>query len=817
MAKAKKKSWTIKILITFWALFALGVFSIFFMFLMITKGNIGYLPPVEELQNPKNKFASEIYSSDMQVLGRYFYKENRVYVPFCQLSPYLVNALIATEDIRYHDHSGIDGKAVLRAVFKTAILQQKHAGGGSTITQQLAKLYYTLADSTRRNVGLVERVLQKPIEWVIAAQLEKYYTKDEIISMYFNQFDFLNNAVGIKSAAQVYFGTTPDKLTIEQAALLVGMCQNPSRFNPVKTSNKERCTGRRNVVLRQMRKAGYGYLQEVEGKMQEFKFTPAQWDSLQNIEIQLNYQRVDHKLGLAPYFREHLRVTMIAKKPDPKEYPKWLRQKYYEDSIAWERDPLYGWCNKNKKSDGSNYNLYSDGLKIYTTIDSRMQKYAEEAVKEYLGIDSVYPSVNLQKKFFDEKRNKRFAERAPFSNNTSKAQTDYIMARAMRLSDRFRNMRKAKASADSIKVAFNTPVQMTVFSWKGTIDTVMTPMDSLRYYKYFLRSGLMSMDPFNGHVKAYVGGPDFNYFQYDMVNIGRRQVGSTIKPFLYTLAMLHGMSPCEEVPNVQPQILLPTGQVWRPKNVPYGESGKAEVGKMITMKRALQTSNNWISAHLINKYNPEGLVRLIHSFGIKNSMDAVPSLSLGIADVSVGEMVASYTAFANRGIHTEPVYVTRIEDNNGNEIATFSPRMNEILSEETAEKMISMLRGVVDGGTGIRLRSSYYPYHIKWETPVAGKTGTTQNNSDGWFVGFVPNLITGVWVGGEDRDIHFDNLAHGQGSATALPIFGKYMNKVYDDKELGYSRTEQFKVKENYDCKKQEIIDHDGLEIILFD
>jgi penicillin-binding protein 1A len=546
--------------------------------------------------------------------------------------------------------------------------------------------------------------------------------------------------------------------------------------------------------------------------------TQSACDSLQNIELKLSYQRVDHKLGLAPYFREHLRKIMSANKPDPKRYPKWMHQKFYEDSLAWEKDPLYGWCNKNKKPDGSNYNLYTDGLKIYTTVDSRMQQYAEEAVREYMG-------GYLQNLFFTEKRNKRFVERAPFSNNTSKAQVDSILSRATRMSDRYREMKKAGTSADSIQKAFNTPAQMTVFSWKmnkdsamaGSRDTIMTPADSIRYYKYFLRSGLMSMDPFNGHVKAYVGGADFNYFQYDMATIGRRQVGSTIKPFLYAFAMEQGMSPCEEVPNVQPQILLPSGQIWRPKNVPYGEAGKKAIGQMITLKWALQTSNNWISAYLIDKYKPEGLARLIRSFGIKNSIDAVHSLSLGTVDLSVGEMVAAYTAFTNKGIQTEPLFVTRIEDNNGNVIASFTPRMNEILTEETAEKMISLLQGVVNGGTGLRLRSSYYPYHIKWETPVAGKTGTTQNNSDGWFVGFTPNLITGVWVGGEDRDIHFDNLAHGQGSATALPIFGKYMNKIYNNTKLGYSRTEPFHVKESYDCKKQEAIDPDAVETLFYD
>jgi penicillin-binding protein 1A len=788
---AKKKNWKKIIIITFWSLFLLGIGSIFLIFSLISNGKIGYLPPVEELQNPKNKFASEIYSGDMVVLGRYFRsQDNRVYVPYEELPSHLVEALIATEDARYYGHSGIDGKALLRVFFKTLILQQR-AGGGSTISQQLAKLYYTKDVAQSR----LERGLQKPIEWVIAAQLEKYYTKEEIVSMYFNQFDFLNNAVGIKSASQVYFNKSPENLNIEEAALLVGMCQNPSYYNPVKAKNYDRCRGRRNVVLDNMQKQGYITL-EVS-------------DSLKNLPMELDYQRVDHKLGLAPYFREYLRKIMTAKKPERSQF--YSNQAFYEASLAWENDPLYGWCNKNQKPDGSNYNLYTDGLKIYTTIDSRMQQYAEESVKEYLG-------DYLQDLFFKEKSTKNSINRAPFSANTTKAQRDSIMVRAMRQTDRYRSLRNADVSADSIEKAFSTPVQMRVFSWKGTIDTVMTPRDSIRYYKHFLRTGVMSMDPFNGHVKAYVGGPEFNYFQYDMAMDGKRQVGSTIKPFLYAFAMEQGLSPCDEVPNVQPQIALPEGKIWTPRNVPYGESGKAEIGNMITLRRGLQTSNNWISAYLIDRFGAEGFVKLLHSFGIKNQgIEAVPALSLGIADFSVGEMVAAYTAFANKGIQTEPLFVTRIEDNEGNVVATFSPRMNEILSQATAEKMISMLQAVINGGTGIRLRSSGYSYHIKWETPLAGKTGTTQNNSDGWFIGFVPNLITGVWVGGEDRDVHFDNMRYGQGSASALPIFGKYMNKIYKDSDLGYSRTEPFEVENTYDCKKVEIAEPDAIEYNLFD
>lgn len=780
MSNKGKLSIGVKILIALWILFLVGLISVFTIFHLINEGKIGYLPPIEELENPKNKFASEIYSSDMKILGRFFKsQENRVYTSYEELSPYLIDALISTEDIRFYEHSGIDLQALLRVVFKTVILQQS-SGGGSTVTQQLAKLYFTKEPAKNK----LERLKQKLSEWVIATKLEKLYTKEEIITMYFNKFDFLNNAVGIKSAAQVYFNKNPKELNKEEAALLVGMLQNPRKYNPRSQVEKTRMNSkaRRNIVLSQM--------------CMNNKITAEERDSLSNLDIILDYQKVDHKMGLAPYFRERLRIMMTAQKPDPEKYPKWQHQKYYEDSLAWETDPLYGWCNKNLKPDGTPYSLYTDGLKIYTTLDSRMQQYAEEAVEEYLG-------KYLQPIFFkenDPKKNKK----APFSTKSTQAQVDSILMKAVRLTDRYREMKRSGLTEKEIMEVFKTPTPMAVFDWeKGSKDTTMSPYDSIRYQKSFLRSGLMSINPFNGHVKAYVGGPNFNYFQYDMAGVGRRQVGSTIKPFLYALAMEDGMNPCDEVPNVQPQVLLPSGEIWEPRNVPYGEEGKEEVGKMISLKRGLQTSNNWISAYLIKQLGPERFVNLLHSFGLKNQIDPVPSLCLGIADVSVSEMAAAYTAFANKGIQTEPLFVTRIEDNNGNVIATFTPRMNEIFSAETASKMISLLQGVVNGGTGLRLRTKRYDYSIGWETPVAGKTGTTQNNSDGWFMAFVPNLITGVWVGGEDRDIHFDNLRNGQGSATALPIWGKYMKKVLNDSTIGYSKTEPFVTTQTYDCSKK--------------
>lgn len=797
MAKGKLKVSTI-IVIVFWVLFFLGIFSVYMLFKCIADGKIGYLPNVEEMLNPKNKFATEIYSSDMKVLGRYFQKgENRVFTPYEEISPYMTDALISTEDARFYEHSGIDGDALLRVAVKTLLMGQDK-GGGSTVSQQLAKLLFTEV----RAKDKFERAKQKLSEWVIAAKLEKYYTKEEIITLYLNKFDFVNNAVGIKSASQVYFSKQPSDLNVEEAALLVGMLQNPALYNPNRESRREKCKSRRNTVLSQMAKYG--------------KITQAECDSLSQLDIVLKFQKVDHKLGLAPYFREYLRAVMTAQMPERDKYPKWQGQKFYEDSLAWATNPLYGWCNKNTKPDGTPYDLYADGLKVYTTIDSRMQRYAEESVKEYVG-------GHMQPLFFKEKFSQK-NKKAPFSNKSTQAQVDSILVRAMRLSDRYRGMKyNEKMNDKEIKTYFDTAkVEMRVFDWeKGSKDTVMTPMDSIRYAKSFIRSAMMSIDPFNGHVKAYVGGIDFNYFQYDLVSVGRRQVGSTIKPFLYALAMEEGMSPCDLVPNVQPQVLLPSGEIWEPRNVPYGEEGKKEVGQMITIRRGLQTSNNWISAYLIKQLGPESFVKLLHSFGLKNHIDPVPSLCLGIADVSVSEMTAAYTAFANKGIQTEPLFVTRIEDNKGNVVATFVPRMNEIFSEQTAYKMISMLQGVVNGGTGLRLRTRSYKYSLGWETPVAGKTGTTQNNSDGWFMGFVPNLITGVWVGGEDRDIHFDNLRNGQGSATALPVWGTYMNKVYNDSTLGYSRTEPFIVTDKYLCPNAtDKVDPNAEEVpemILFD
>lgn len=743
-----------KVLIWFWSIFALGLASIILIFWLITKGALGYLPPLDELQNPKNTFATEVISSDMQLLGRYYRQENRVGVNYEDISPNMINALIATEDARFYNHTGIDFKSLFRAIIKMG-----RAGGGSTITQQLAKQLW----SPRAN-NIFERALQKPIEWVIATKLERLYSKEEILTMYLNQFDFLYNAVGIKSAAQVYFSTTPDQLRIEEAAMLVGMCKNPSMYNPRR--RPERALNRRNTVLDQMCK--YGYLSSQE------------CDSLQALPVDIKYQSVDHKQGLAPYFREYLRQILTAKEPKKSNYSEWNAHQYDIDMRLWRENPLYGFCNKNHKPDGTPYDLYHDGLRIYTTIDSRMQKYAEEAVSEHM--------QDLQKSFFREKRKKSYA---PFSKDLTEEDIDGIMNRSMRQTDRYRGLKKQGLNENDIRKVFNTPVAMRVFSYDGLIDTTMTPMDSIRWNKHFLRCGFMSMDAHSGAVKAYVGGPNFAHFQYDMVTTGRRQVGSTIKPYLFTLAMDEGMWPCDSTVNDSITLIDGNGVAWTPR-----DDHHANQGEMVTLNWGLEKSSNWITAYLMSLFTPEQLVRMMRSFGIEGPLEPVVSLCLGPCEVSVQEMVDAYTTFPNKGIRVEPMYVTRIEDNNGNVLATFVPKTHEIINETTSYKMIYMLRNVMDHGTGVRAR---FRYGLK--APMGGKTGTSQNHSDGWFVGFTPSLVSGVWVGGEDRSIHFDNMSAGQGANMALPIWAIYMQKVYADEELGYSVEEQFDVPEWFDAE----------------
>lgn len=741
-----------------WALLAGGIVSAIVGFFAIWFGWIGYMPDIEDLQNPINRFATQVYSSDGKVIGTWnLNKENRIVIPYKKMSPYLVQALVATEDERFYEHSGIDFRALGRAIIKRGILGQANAGGGSTITQQLAKQLYS---STAQSAA--QRMLQKPIEWVIAIKLERYYTKEEIIALYLNYFDFLHNAVGIKTAANTYFNKEPKDLTVCEAATLIGLCKNPSLFNPVRYP--ERAKERRNVVLSQMVKAGY--------------MDRAEYQNYSSEPLTLNFHRTDHKDGTATYLREFLRQYMMAKRPVRTDYPSWNNVQFVADSIAWDTDPLYGWCNKNFKKDGSPYNVYSDGLKVFTTIDSRMQKYAEEAVYQHV-------ARYLQPAFDKENKPK---PSSPYSDKLTPLQIRNILNRSITQSERWRTMKAAGCTPEEIKEAFRKKIEMTVFTYHGDIDTLMSPLDSIRYYKGFLRSGFMSMDPKTGAVKAYVGGLDYPHFMYDMVSLGRRQVGSTIKPFLYSLAMENGFTPCDYAPNRQ-QTYIVAGRPWTPRNVSH-----ARYGQMVPLKWGLAQSNNWISAYLMSKLNPNQFVQILHDFGIHNP-DIHPSLSLclGPCEVSVSEMVSAYTVFANHGIRTAPMFVSRIEDNEGNTIATFQPRMNEVIGAANAMKMLTMLMGVVDNGTAGRLR-----YRYNFQGQIGAKTGTTNNNSDGWFIGFTPQLVSGCWVGGEDRDIHFDRGQMGQGATMALPIWAIFMKKVYADRSLGIDPMAKFDLPEDY-------------------
>ena len=755
-----------------WALLAGGFVSAIVGFFAIWFGWIGYMPDIEDLQNPINRFATQVYSSDGKVIGTWnLNKENRIVIPYKKMSPYLVQALVATEDERFYEHSGIDFRALGRAIIKRGILGQTNAGGGSTITQQLAKQLYS---STAQSAA--QRMLQKPIEWVIAIKLERYYTKEEIIALYLNYFDFLHNAVGIKTAANTYFNKEPKNLTVCEAATLIGLCKNPSLFNPVRYP--ERAKERRNVVLSQMVKAGY--------------MDRAEYQNYSSEPLTLNFHRTDHKDGTATYLREFLRRYMMAKRPVRSDYPSWNNVQFVADSIAWDTDPLYGWCNKNFKKDGSSYNVYSDGLKVFTTIDSRMQKYAEEAVYQHV-------ARYLQPAFDKENKPK---PSSPYSDKLTPQQIRYILNRSITQSERWRTMKAAGCTPEEIKEAFRKKIEMTVFTYHGDIDTLMSPLDSIRYYKGFLRSGFMSMDPKTGAVKAYVGGLDYPHFMYDMVSLGRRQVGSTIKPFLYSLAMENGFTPCDYAPNRQ-QTYIVAGRPWTPRNVSH-----ARYGQMVPLKWGLAQSNNWISAYLMSKLNPNQFVQILHDFGIHNpDIHASMSLCLGPCEVSVSEMVSAYTVFANHGIRTAPMFVSRIEDNEGNTIATFQPRMNEVIGAANAMKMLTMLMGVVDNGTAGRLR-----YRYNFQGQIGAKTGTTNNNSDGWFIGFTPQLVSGCWVGGEDRDIHFDRGQMGQGATMALPIWAIFMKKVYADRSLGIDPMAKFDLPEDYNPCGQKAEEDDFTE-----
>ena len=736
----------------------------------ISQGWLGPLPPVSELENPINKYASRIYTADGQMLGTWSYaSENRVMVSYDSLPPNLVNALVATEDERFFQHSGIDLRAFLRAVVKRGIMHQKSAGGGSTITQQLAKQLYS--DVAREES---KRLLQKPIEWFVAVQLERFYTKEEILTMYLNYFDFLNNAVGIKNAAKTYFGhDRVQDLTLLECATLVGMCKNPSLYNPRRFN--ERSRERRNVVLAQMHKCGY---------LSEEDMRKAQAEPLDISRFHVQ----DHKEGSAPYFREYLRRILMARKPVRDNYASWQYQQFYDDSLLWETDPLFGWCNKNVKKDGSHYNIYTDGLKIYTTLDSHMQQYAEQATAEHV-------AGYLQGAFDAEQKGN---PTAPYWDLSQK-EVDKILHRAMRQSERYVMMKKGGATDEEIERAFNTKVPMTLYGREGE-EVEMTPLDSIRYYKHFLRTAMMAMDPHTGQVKAYVGGLNYKYFQYDNVlGGGRRQIGSTMKPFLYTLAMENGFTPCDVAPNVQ-RTYGSGPTAWTPRN-----ASKSRYGDMVTLKWGLSQSNNWIAAYVMAQLSPHALIDLLHLFGITNQ-DIYPSLPLclGPCDVSVGEMVSAYTAFANNGVRFAPLLVTRIEDADGNVIDTFTPRMNEVMSQESCYKMIDMLRAVINSGTGMSLRGSRYNI----TADMIGKTGTTNSNADGWFMGVTPNLVVGCWVGGEDRDIHFRSMAYGQGARAALPIYGKFINKVYANPKLGITQKDTFDIPVGFQMCSSEL---DGL------
>lgn len=736
-----KKYW--KFFVIFWSVVLVGIIGVFVFFWLISAGKLGFMPTFEELENPNNRFASEVYFADGPIMNRYFEKENRKYIEYREIPQSVIDALIATEDVRFYDHSGVDVRGLFR-VAKGLLTANTSAGGGSTISQQLAKMLFP----RESDLNVFELAIRKFREWVIAVRLEKSYTKEEILTMYLNKYDFLNLAVGISSAADIYFQVPLDSLKVEQAAMLIGMAKNSSYYNPVR--RPELTLNRRNVVLSQMYKYD--------------KITREECDSLKKLPLGLNFKRVDHKEGLATYFREYLRLFMTANKPDRKRY-RDLSQ-FRLDSIAWETNPLYGWCKKNVKVDGSHYDLYSDGLKIYTTLDSRMQKYAEEAVREHL-------SQDLQP-LFDKEKVKKL--RPPFSNDMTPAEIEEVLDRSIRQSERYRVLSKQGMSFDEIRKTFDQPLEMQVFTWNGIRDTVMTPLDSIKHYKSFFRSGFMVMQPQTGYIKAYVGGPDYRYFMYDMVSAGKRQVGSTIKPILYTLAMQEGLGPCDKVPNIPQTFILPTGEPWSARG------GTKRQGEMVTLRWGLANSENNISAWVLKQFTPEAVAQMAHKMGITSFIDPVPSVFLGTAEITVKEMVAAYSIFANKGVYNSPLPVCRIEDKYGNVLQEFRPESREVITENTAYLMCNLLEGVVNSGTGVRLR-----YKYKLTNPMGGKTGTTQQHADGWFIGVTPDLVGGVWVGAEDRSIHFQNLANGQGANMALPIWAKFLQKAYADSGLKMS------------------------------
>ena len=728
-------------------------------------------PSIENIEKPDMNLATQVISEDSETLAT-FHLENRFYVNYEDISPYMVQAAVATEDVRFYKHSGIDFRSLMRVMVKTLLKGDASQGGGSTITQQLAKILYTenqraMNNESSEQDGVKKKRASKPvrffrlvkikmIEWVTAVQLERRYTKDEIMMLYMNKLDFGSNAYGIKAAAMTYFGKSPIDLTVEESATILGIINKTDRYNPAR--NPDKSLARRNFVLGQMQKAGY--------------LTEQQRDSIVQIPITLSYKRQDHHAGHALYFRDMLRRTMNAKEPKRSSYYQY--EDYVVDSLQWADNPLYGWLNKNKKPDGSKYNLDRDGLRIYTTINSKMQKYAEEAVAEHLGKD-------LQKSFW---RDMRWKRNKPFSDDVDKKTIDVLMKQARRWSDRYNNLKRSGLSESKIVKSFSEPVKMRVFSWneRGYIDTLMTPDDSIRYYKSHLRAAFMAVEPHTGHVKAYVGGPNYRYFKYDNVRQGKRQVGSTIKPYLYTLAMQEGMTPCDKVVNV-PQTFVVGDTTWTPKSTDKDEW----IGQTVTLKWGLTKSSNNISAYLMKQYGPHAMADMMRKMGIGCHIDETYSLCVGSADISVYDMVAAYNTFPSKGVYVSPIFVTRIEDSHGNVLGEFSNPKREAVSDYTAYLMANLMQGVVNGGTGIRLRAKY---GLKGE--IAGKTGTTNDQSDGWFIGYTPTLTAGVWVGAEDRQVHFESLSLGGGSNMALPIWGIFMQKVLQDGTLGVSESDRF-------------------------
>jgi penicillin-binding protein 1A len=743
-----------RFILTVWTIISLP-----FIVLALALTGVGLfesIPSFEELENPKTNIATEIISSDKVLLGT-FHIENRSFAAYEDLSPNLVNALIATEDIRFFNHSGVDYRSLTRVMIKTILKGDRSSGGGSTLSQQLAKNLFP-RDSVRRSgiVSLTKLTTTKLKEWITAVKLERNYTKEEIIAMYFNTVPYGSNAFGIRAAAATFFGKLPSQLNLEESALLVGIINAPSRYSPVR--NSDRSIQRRNHVLSQMCK--YEFINRHS------------YDSIAAIPLKLKFMQQDHNAGLAPYFREMLRRTLNASEPKAENYTN--KNDYQTDRLEWEENPLQGWIRKNPKADGTYYNIDRDGLKIYTTIHSKMQRYAEEAVTQHL-------HYYLQPAFSAEVRRRR---RPPFSNDLTQKVIENIINQAKRNSDRYISMKEAGATDNDIDKAFRTKTKMSVFAWnkKGYTDTLMTPTDSILYYKSLLRTSLMAMDIQSGEVRAYIGGPNYRHFKYDNVTQGRRQVGSTIKPFLYTLAMQEGFTPCDRVLNIA-QTFIVGDSTWTPKT-----TDKAEwIGKNVTLKWGLTHSSNNISAYLMKQLGPQAMADMCHKLGIRSYLDPVVSLCLGSADLYLSEMVSAYQTFGNKGVHTEPLYVTRIEDKNGNILATFNQRRKESVSDRTAYLMVNLLQGVVNSGTAHRLRSQYIP-----EGELAGKTGTSNNQSDGWFIGFVPKLVAGVWVGGEDRSVHFESLGMGGASNMALPVWGLFMQKVLADPTLPINITDTF-------------------------